>query len=326
MLTAILTIVLPPVLLLLASRRWPRFRRSGAPVVGCSLWLLSLVPACAVGLDAAGQVVAAAIEAGPHNRAMSVAGAGPIGPLYARQYITQGHLHGLDGWQGVDVKGSAPGTCAYDILSPFDGTVRHNGRDGYNHHDPATGRTYEQATMLTLTSADGRFSLTLLHGHYDPALRPGSAVRRGQVIGRAGSEGWSTGCHDHVILRDNGRIVNYLDYAGRQTQTTALTAPRQEKPLKISWYDPALGGINCDSDCTTMASGVKVTPDRYGRTAACIRPWLGKTVVIAGLGEFECLDTGGAIVEHSTYIWIDIMATRDTAPQFGQYIYNWSLK
>ncbi len=96
------------------------------------------------------------------------------------------------------------------------------------------------------------------------------------------------------------------------------------KPLKISWYDPRLGGVNCDGDCSTMASGVKVTPDRYGRTAACIPEWTRarKVIVIPGAGEFECLDTGGAIKEHPDFIWIDLMVTSLPIP-FGTLVDEW---
>lgn len=105
------------------------------------------------------------------------------------------------------------------------------------------------------------------------------------------------------------------------------TAVSGSKPLKISWYDPALGGINCDHDCSTMASGVKVTPDRYGITAACIAQWTRarRVVVIPGVGRFECLDTGGAIQEHPGYIWIDLMLAAPAVP-FGTLVYDWYLE
>jgi hypothetical protein len=82
--------------------------------------------------------------------------------------------------------------------------------------------------------------LTLLHGDY--RVNYGDTIIQGDLLGYEASNGWSTGCHSHVILKDaNGRTLNFLDW--QQTN-------RQNKPLKISWYDPILGGINCDSDCS----------------------------------------------------------------------------
>jgi len=100
-----------------------------------------------------------------------------------------------------------------------------------------------------------------------------------------------------------------------------------EKPLKISWYDPDLGGINCMEPCDQMATGVKVTEARYGRTAACIPEWTAarRVVVIPGLGRFECLDTGGAIKEHGDYIWIDLLLHEPMVP-FGSLVDGWYLE
>lgn len=99
------------------------------------------------------------------------------------------------------------------------------------------------------------------------------------------------------------------------------------KPLRVSWYNPALGGVNCDHDCSRMASGVFVTADRYGRTAACVPEWTKarRVVVIPSLGRFDCLDTGGAIREYPGYIWIDLMLSAPAVP-FGALVYDWHLE
>lgn len=218
-------------------------------------------------------------------------------------------MHGLPGWQGVDISGG----CGSPIYAPFSGKVTYKGLDGYNHID-ARGVVYDQNTMLTIQGENG-YTLTLLHGDY--RVQYSDTIIQGDLLGYESSIGWSTGCHSHVILKDqNGRTLNFLDWQSSQRQT---------KPLKISWYDPILGGINCDSDCSTMATGAKVTEERYGNTAACIREWTGRTVVIEGLGEFECLDRGGAIVEHEGYIWIDLLLHEPLVP-FGTLEHNWYLK
>jgi murein DD-endopeptidase MepM/ murein hydrolase activator NlpD len=51
--------------------------------------------------------------------------------------------------------------------------------------------------------------LSSLYGHLSVILvRPGQIVTRGQVLGRVGSTGYSTGPHLHYEIRQNGRPVN----------------------------------------------------------------------------------------------------------------------
>lgn len=45
------------------------------------------------------------------------------------------------------------------------------------------------------------------------AVQPGQTVRRGDVIGYAGSSGYSTGPHVHFEVRQNGSPVNPLNFA-----------------------------------------------------------------------------------------------------------------
>ena len=231
-----------------------------------------------------------------------------LGKIYSNFQVTGGAMHGLSGWEGVDISGG----CGSPIYAPFSGKVTYKGLDGYNHID-ARGVVYDQNTMLTI-QGDNELTLTLLHGDYKVSY--GDNIIQGDLLGYESSIGWSTGCHSHVILKQNGRTLNFLDWQSSQRQT---------KPLKISWYDPQLGGINCMDPCDQMATGAKVTEERYGRTAACIREWTGRTVVIAGLGEFECLDRGGAIIEHEGYIWIDLLLHEPLVP-FGTLVHEWELK
>ena len=52
-----------------------------------------------------------------------------------------------------------------------------------------------------------------LYAHMsDIYVKPGNAVARGQVIGRMGSSGRSTGTHLHFEIRKNGVIQNPLSY------------------------------------------------------------------------------------------------------------------
>jgi hypothetical protein len=105
--------------------------------------------------------------------------------------------------------------------------------------------------------------------------------------------------------------------------------PINEKPVLISWYDPAIGGINCDSDCTVFADMTPVTDEAYGQVAACPVEWIGKRITIPQVGDYLCRDTGGAI--RVTYddgrgwhIPIDILA-KEQPDMFGYLISGWSL-
>lgn len=80
--------------------------------------------------------------------------------------------------------------------------------------------------------------------------------------------------------------------------------PLGEMEIWASVYDPAhcydengrvIRNINCDSDPTVMATSLPVA-DYYGVAAACRPEWIGKTLIVEGIGERPCLDTGPAIV------------------------------
>ncbi len=117
--------------------------------------------------------------------------------------------------------------------------------------------------------------------------------------------------------------------------------PVGEYPLRASHYIPSLGGINCDSDCTTMASGDKVAWWINGRNgvhaAACPREWgwrHGVRFTIDGT-MFECRDTGGWIncytpgeydpalkrSADTSYCWVDLLG--NWGIPYGTLINNW---
>lgn len=74
-------------------------------------------------------------------------------------------------------------------------------------------------------------------------------------------------------------------------------ALRRRLPIVTSWYNPELGGINCDpgGGCSTFGGGALILPEHYGASAACLTEWRGRTVVIPGFGRFVCRDSGGAV-------------------------------
>lgn len=70
----------------------------------------------------------------------------------------------------------------------------------------------------------------------------------------------------------------------------------------LYWYDPALGGINCDHDCDYLGTGDKVA-EWYGRALACpVEFPRGTRFEIVGSrwgladGVWTCLDAGSAVV------------------------------
>lgn len=108
--------------------------------------------------------------------------------------------------------------------------------------------------------------------------------------------------------------------------------PLTSFPAVIMVYDPGLGGINCDGDCTTIATG-RLEPEMYGVVAACHPDLLYKHVIIPTIGTFHCLDTGGAIGVHYNkhferdVIYFDILydLLEDRPPWAGMLINNWEV-
>lgn len=311
-----MTILLtPPAANWVLGRRWRRWKQLRLNQIAITLWLLALTPIC----SATAVYFAEFVLSQPYALELP---ANPLSLYRQQPTITQSALHGLTGWEGVDIKAG----CGAEILAPFDGVVTYNGKDGYNHVD-ARGVVYEQATMLTIDGDE--LQLTLLHGDYAPKV--GDRVKRGQAIGWENSHGWSTGCHSHVILRVNGRIVNFLDWKGSVASF----------PLRISTYRPELGGINCDGDCSTMASGDRVASWVGGRSgvfaAACPRSggWSHGTRFSLNGMTFECRDTGGwincyelgaydpALKRNATesYCWVDLMG--EWGIPYGSLAHNW---
>ena len=46
-----------------------------------------------------------------------------------------------------------------------------------------------------------------------PAIvSPGQHVSRGQIVGYVGTTGWSTGCHLHFTVMQNGAPVNPMNW------------------------------------------------------------------------------------------------------------------
>lgn len=99
--------------------------------------------------------------------------------------------------RGIDIAGPT-GT---KVMSMADGMVIHSGRNG------GYGRMIEIEHENKLRSRYAHLSATL--------VKKGQRVSRGEVIGRVGSSGRSTGPHLHLEVLKNNKNVNPLDYLGK---------------------------------------------------------------------------------------------------------------
>lgn len=201
----------------------------------------------------------------------------PYSPLVSPRLVNNGY-HGVGNWPGRDW--ITP--CGTPLYAPISGDVVAVGRDAYQ------GPFGANNTYLKIDG--GKWFATLLHGSY--IVNVGDEVTAGRtLIGYEASEGNSTSCHTHLSLRNEGRLVDPIYLDGRHRLTTLRYV--EALPARITNYDPARGGINCDSDCSTTASGV---PAGYNRgIVACPAAFpIGTRVEIDG-EVYTCLDRGGAI-------------------------------
>jgi hypothetical protein len=114
----------------------------------------------------------------------------------------------------------------------------------------------------------------------------------------------------------NYKLPVFGSYEGKEELTRSIR-------IKISWYWPPDGGINCDghlSDCKHMASG-ELWEDMVGRAAACPTEIpFGSEISFEGY-TWVCMDRGGAIVrvDDGAY-WIDLLYPWVSEYSFGQEI------
>ena len=140
-----------------------------------------------------------AVEARLEQRMRWISSTPAIAPV--RGIFTSGYgsrtdplTHGHGNHQGVDIA-AAPGQ---PVHASADGIVMMTGVQG----------GYGKAVFL----AHG-YGLTTRYGHLSAiSVKPGQRVKRGDVVGRVGNTGRSTGYHLHYEVRLDGEAVNPLGY------------------------------------------------------------------------------------------------------------------
>ena len=124
---------------------------------------------------------------------------------------------------GIDLAGPF-GTPIY---ATADGTIR---RAGWN-----------SGGYGNLIEVDHGRGIETRYGHLSAILvQPGQQVKRGQLIGRMGSTGRSTGSHLHYEVRIDGRAVNPIPFM----KSTDYLVAMQKNAGSHSMDPIALGGPN----------------------------------------------------------------------------------
>lgn len=140
-----------------------------------------------------------AVETRLHQRARWISQTPAITPV--KGILTSGFgyrsdpvTHGRGDHQGVDIA-AAPGQ---PVRASADGIVMRSGTIG------GLGKA--------IYLAHG-YGVTTRYGHMSKVeVRPGQRVKRGDIIGRVGNTGRSTGYHLHYEVRQDGQPVNPLVY------------------------------------------------------------------------------------------------------------------
>ncbi|HEY3408836.1 MAG TPA: peptidoglycan DD-metalloendopeptidase family protein [Propionicimonas sp.] len=138
------------------------------------------------------------------DRTLALTAGGPLPGLLTRPVpgaIGSGfgvRLHPIFGeWRlhdGVDLSAG----CGTPIRAAADARVASVSRD------PASGNRLE----LDHGQVGGHHLVTIYLHAKGYSVRAGATVRRGQVVGRVGSTGWSTGCHLHFTVRLDGSYAD----------------------------------------------------------------------------------------------------------------------
>jgi murein DD-endopeptidase MepM/ murein hydrolase activator NlpD len=145
---------------------------------------------------AVGFVGGAGLPAGPVGAPGSHGFVHPVGGAVTSAFGRRLHpvLHVWKLHDGTDF-GAA---CGTPIRAAYAGRVTRVG--------PSTG--YGNRLFVDHGRVDGRAVTTAYNHAQRYVVRPGAQVRRGQVVGFAGRTGYATGCHLHLMVWLDGRLVD----------------------------------------------------------------------------------------------------------------------
>lgn len=128
---------------------------------------------------------------------------GFIKPIYGR--ITSPF-----GWRRHPIFNSRSFHSGVDIGGPYNGNVRASNSGKVIYSGWYGG--YGKVVILDHGQVNG-IPTTTLYAHLNSSrVTPGEYVSKGQVVGREGTTGYSTGPHVHFEVRANGRPNNPLNY------------------------------------------------------------------------------------------------------------------
>jgi hypothetical protein len=151
---------------------------------------------------------------------------------------TQG-FHGSGGYRGKDFAGY----CGQKLYSPLPGlgTVVFSGLEDYQVTDEF-GTKWPKNTKIIIEGDAG--TIMLLHGDY--IVTPGTMVIGGEtIIGTSASNGWSTGCHEHLVWTPNPNWVetnialNDIPVTGKSNVVNRLGKSQERVTGKINAYTQA---------------------------------------------------------------------------------------
>jgi len=120
-------------------------------------------------------------------------------------YVTSGfgyRVHPIYGYYGLHNGTDFGGGCGLPILAPSSGRVVAK----------YYSSVYGNRLFIYLGKVNGK-NLTAVYNHATSyGVDVGDQVSRGQVVGNVGDTGWSTACHLHFTVLENGRPVNPMNY------------------------------------------------------------------------------------------------------------------
>lgn len=121
---------------------------------------------------------------------------GPVTSPYGMRKHPVTHVYKLH--DGTDLGAS----CGTAIHAPYSGTVT---KRYFN-------AGYGNRLFIDHGKVDGSHITTVMNHASSYSVRPGAHVKKGQVIGHVGQTGYATGCHLHLMVYKNGRMINAMSW------------------------------------------------------------------------------------------------------------------